>query len=375
MKLPRLFRLLFLLALLLSFYTQGSASTLQGKVVDVPDGERITVISANQPITIKLIGIAAPEKNQPFADVATQHLSQLVTGKFVVVQARRLEPDGTLLGQVMLNDVDLGAQMVRDGVAWYNKLEAGDLSEQDRAAYLRCEQAARSEARGIWQDAAPIEPWEFRRQQNARRSIEASPLTMLAKSSSTDGRSLLRDDLFSAASGNSPLANRRHGGSDTGWKTLAPRGSRFSVLVPANAYDAGSTFPTQNGKMADVNFCIGQRGKFSYVVFWGVGPIPDMLDDQVADDTAKGLVSGLELARNKYEGDVKFVVKRQRPVKLGPYVGWQYTIAGPQTVGVIRIFTRRRGQERELYVLGVLNGTESDPQVLEFLGSLTIDKY
>jgi endonuclease YncB( thermonuclease family) len=375
MKLPHLIRLLFLLALPLSFNTQGSASTLQGKVVEVLDGERITVISVNQPIKIKLMGIAAPEKNQPFADVATQHLSQLVAGKFVVVQAKRLEQDGALLGQVMLNNVDLGAQMVRDGVAWYNKLEAGDLSEQDRAAYLSCEQAARSEARGIWQDAAPIAPWEFRRQQTARRNIESSPLTMMARASSADGRSRLSNDLFYPTTGKDRLAGRRRAGADPGWKTLSPRGSRFSVLVPGNSYDAGSTFPTRNGKMADVNYSVGQRGKYSYVVFWGKGPTPELRDDQVADDTAKGLVSGLELARNKYESDVKFEVKRQHPVKLGPYAGWQYAISGPRTVGLIRVFTRQRGQERELYVLGVLNGTEDDPQVLEFLGSLTIDKY
>jgi hypothetical protein len=152
-------------------------------------------------------------------------------------------------------------------------------------------------------------------------------------------------------------------------------GSGFSVLVPGNAYDSGSTFPDKNGKMAEFNYCVGQRSTYSYLVAWAKGPTNDKLDDKIADDTAQGLVSGLEVGRNKYESDVKFDVKRQRPVKLGPYTGWQYTISGPKTVGLIRIFSRSRGQERELYVLGVLNGTENDPQVLEFLGSLTIGKY
>ena len=65
MKLPQLIRILFLLALPLSFNTQGSASTLQGKVVAVLDGERIMVINVNQPMQIRLLGIAAPAKNQP----------------------------------------------------------------------------------------------------------------------------------------------------------------------------------------------------------------------------------------------------------------------------------------------------------------------
>ena len=372
MKLPHLIRILFLLTLPLSLNTQGSASTLQGKVVAVLDGERITVIKMNQPMQIRLLGIAAPAKNQPYADVATQHLSQLVAGKFVVVQGTRLEQDGTLVGRVMLNDQDLGAQMVRDGVAWYNKLEGSDLSEQERTVYLSCEQAARSERRGIWQDTAPIAPWEFRRQETAIHNIESSPLTVMAKSS---GRTAATENLLESMPAKRPVAGRRRDGSDPGWKTLAPMGSGFSVLVPGNAYDSGSTFPDKNGKMAEFNYCVGQRSTYSYLVAWAKGPTNDKLDDKIADETAQGLVSGLEVGRNKYESDVKFDVKRQRPVKLGPYTGWQYTISGPKTVGLIRIFSRSRGQERELYVLGVLNGTENDPQVLEFLGSLTIGKY
>jgi len=372
MKLPHVTRILFLLALSLSFSTQGSASPLHGKVVDVLDGERITIISVVHPLKVRLMGIAAPAKGQPYSEVAAQHLSQLVSGKFVGARCTGLEPDGYLRCRVMLDEMDIGEQMVRDGVAWYNKSEASDLSEQERVAYSGSEQAARSEARGLWQDGTPTAPWDFRREQETRQKIAASPLTAWTKSTKS---SLSSDDLLRTRVVASSPARRRHNSLDPGWKTLAPRGSKFSVLVPGDAYDAGSTRPTPEGQIVEINYCSGQRGIFDYLVIWGKGPSIGKTDEQVADDTANGLMAGLESLRNKFASDVKYEAKRQHTVKLGTYAGWQYGITGPGTVGIIRVFARRRGPELELYVLAVLNGTESDSQVQEFLGSLTIDKY
>jgi endonuclease YncB( thermonuclease family) len=372
MKQPHLIRILFLLALPLSYATHGSASPLHGKVVDVLDGERITIISVVHPLKVKLLGIAAPVKGQPYSDVAAQHLSQLISGKFVGAHCAGLEADGYLRCRVMLDEMDVGEQMVRDGVAWYNKSEASDLSEQERIAYLGSEQAARREARGLWKDATPTAPWDFRREQETKQKIAASPLNEWTKSRNP---SLASDDLLRTGENGRSAHRRRNKSMDPGWKTLAPKGGKFSVLVPGDAYDASSTRPTPDGKVAEVNYCSGMRGIYDYLVLWGKGPINGRTDDVVIDDITNGLMASLENSRNKFSSDVKFEAKRDHSVKLGPYSGWQYNISGPNTVGLIRIFVRRHGDELEIYLLGVMNGTENDPQVLEFLGSLSIDKF
>ncbi len=372
MKLPHLIRILFLLALPLGYVTQGSASPLHGKVVGVVDGERITIISVVHPMRVKLLGVAVPANGQPYSDVAAQHLSQLISDKFVGAYCAGLEADGYLRCRVMLDEMDIGEQMVRDGVAWYNKSEASDLTEQERVAYLGSEQAARREARGIWKDTMPTAPWDFRREQETKKKLAASPLTEWTKSSKS---SLSSDDLLHARETGGSTSRRRNRSLDPGWKTLAPKGQKFSVLVPGDAYDAGSTRPTLEGKMAEVNYCSGQRGIYDYLVLWGKGPINDKTDDAIIEDITNGLMAGMENARNKFSSDVKFEAKRHHSVKLGPYAGWQYNISGPNTVGLIRIFIRHHNDELEIYLLGVLNGTENDPQVLEFLGSLSIDKY
>jgi micrococcal nuclease len=375
MKLQNLIRVLFLLALSLSFPTRGSASSLPGKVVEVLDGERIILLSLNRPMKIKLIGVAAPAAGQPYEDIARQHLSSLILDKFVVVRYTSLRSDGYLVGQVMLNDMDIGEQVIRDGTAWYDKSEGSNLAEQNRAEYLGCEQAARGEGRGLWQDPAPLSPWEFRRQEAAGRNMISSRQAVLSRSSHAGG-ALNSGDLFrSMTSGPAGARNRFSDGTDSGWKTLAPKGGKFSVLVPGDALDYGATVPTQNGKTADVNYCLGRRGRNSYLVIWAKGPSDGMSDEQVGDDTANGLAYDFDRSLKQAGSHLNFEVKRQRSLRMGNYSGWQYSISAPGMPGMLRVFSRRNGQEREVFVIGVMNAGDDDPQVQQFLNSFTIGKY
>jgi micrococcal nuclease len=61
-----------------------------GKVVKVADGDTITVLRDREQIKIRLAGIDAPEKAQPFRNVARQSMSDMLFGKEVrVVEQRR----------------------------------------------------------------------------------------------------------------------------------------------------------------------------------------------------------------------------------------------------------------------------------------------
>src|SRR2546428_3979502 len=174
-KVPHLIRIILLVALLLSVYTLCSASALEGQVAEVVDGGTITVISLKRPVKVKLIGIAALDPNQPYADVARQHLSDLILNKFVVVRYSRLQ-DGYLVGKVMLGDMDVAAQMIRDGVVWYDKPDESHLEDLERQLYDASEQAARNERRGLWHDESPMAPWEFRKARLA--SVNPTPVSL-----------------------------------------------------------------------------------------------------------------------------------------------------------------------------------------------------
>jgi micrococcal nuclease len=67
-------------ALLLSLNL--AAAEIIGKVIAVADGDTITVLApGNRPTKVRLAGIDAPERNQPFGQKSRQHLADMVFGK------------------------------------------------------------------------------------------------------------------------------------------------------------------------------------------------------------------------------------------------------------------------------------------------------
>ena len=196
----------FVLGLLLFLSTSVEASTLSGRVIEVNDGDVITVFNLNRPVRIKLLAVDAPEAGQAFGDVARNHLSELVHDKSVLVEYWGIAADGSLVGRVMLDKTDIGAQMIRDGAAWFDGGNQGRLSDADRDVYQQSEQAARSERRGLWQAQDPIAPWEFAKAQ-ARRSIptaSSSAVLPVTKAKATRPPSELTNLTLMGSSPSSP---------------------------------------------------------------------------------------------------------------------------------------------------------------------------
>ena len=74
-------------ALALCLALQAHADTLTGKVINVDDGDTITVLDdTNAQHKIRLTGIDAPEKRQAFGNVSKQRLADMVAGQSVAVE-------------------------------------------------------------------------------------------------------------------------------------------------------------------------------------------------------------------------------------------------------------------------------------------------
>ena len=160
MKNHRRWTLLAVLATSVLFFQQARASTLTGKVIEINDGDEITIFNMNRPVRIRLVGIDAPEKDQAFGEIAKQHLADLVFDKFVFVEYTGIGLHTDLIGRVLLNGADINAQMIRDGVAWYAP-QLSHLSDAQQEIYSKSEEAARNEKRGLWQSDGAVAPWEF----------------------------------------------------------------------------------------------------------------------------------------------------------------------------------------------------------------------
>ncbi len=149
------------------------ADTLTGRVVGIADGDTITVLDAErQQHKIRLKGIDAPEKAQPFGQRSKEKLSRLVFNKEVRVDWTKRDRYGRIVGKVWVQPadcpacpmtLDAGHAQITVGLAWWYRKYANEQPPQDRGQYEFSEQEARAKRVGLWGDPAPVPPWEWRR--------------------------------------------------------------------------------------------------------------------------------------------------------------------------------------------------------------------
>jgi len=135
-----------------------------GKVVGITDGDTITVLVNKESINVRLEGIDAPESRQSFGTKSKQALSEMVFGKAVTVKKIGEDRYGRTLGFVIVGELDANAKMIEDGWAWHFK----KYNDEERLAKLEVE--ARSAKRGLWTEATPLAPWEYRARQKLPRT-------------------------------------------------------------------------------------------------------------------------------------------------------------------------------------------------------------
>ena len=154
--------LLFLIA---TFTAQ--AETLHGKVVHIADGDTITILTeSKQQVKIRLAGIDTPEKAQPFGNKAKQAVAALTFQKQATVDVETTDRYGRTVGTVFVNDLNVNAEMIRQGLAWvYRKYT------NDKKLYA-LEAQAKQAKRGLWASDRSIEPWLWRK---GKRTVQHNP--------------------------------------------------------------------------------------------------------------------------------------------------------------------------------------------------------
>ena len=162
-----------LLVLALAIPLAVLADDFDGRVVGVSNGDTITVVdSALSRHQIKLIGVGAPESEQPFAQASRKHLSDLVFGKDVRVEWLKRDGYGHILGKVMVQPRgcpacrktrDAGLAQLETGHAWWYREYRREQSLEDQGRYEFAEFDARTRRIGLWRHADPVPPWEWRK--------------------------------------------------------------------------------------------------------------------------------------------------------------------------------------------------------------------
>ena len=140
--------------------------TYQGHVQRVTDGDTVVVrFDAGGARSVRLYGIDCPETSQPYGPAATRAAQNLVSGERVDVHVLDEDHYGRLVGRVQTEDCDLGRTLTAQGLAWHDHRHAGGAD-----LIARRERDARQHERGLWSQADPVPPWQWRNGSSQRRA-------------------------------------------------------------------------------------------------------------------------------------------------------------------------------------------------------------
>ena len=116
--------------------------TVEGKVTKIADGDTITVLdSDNEQHRVRIAGIDAPEKRQPFGKASKKRLRELVAGKGVRVEFEKYDHYGRIVGKVLVTPIDCsncdktldaGLSQITSGIAWWYRKYAHEQSPEDQ---------------------------------------------------------------------------------------------------------------------------------------------------------------------------------------------------------------------------------------------------
>lgn len=162
---PRVLRPFCATAFLLLHTISVDAATINGQVISIADGDTITILDATHgQHKVRLSGIDAPEKKQAFGQRSKQSLADLAFNQRVTVEWSKRDRYGRIVGKVLLpSGVDANLQQIKRGMAWHYKQDEREQPPEDRETYAAAEKDAREARVGLWQDAQPVPPWEFRK--------------------------------------------------------------------------------------------------------------------------------------------------------------------------------------------------------------------
>lgn len=153
----------------------ASADTLNGRVVEVIDGDTVRVETPGHgAVLVRLAWIDAPDRLQPHGEAARSALNALVGQRPV-----RLETVGDGRGPQWRatlwatppeipcrsddcpKTLDVGHALIQQGHAWHDRRRLG----QAMPAFSQYEQAefeAKLRRRGLWAEKNPQPPWDWR---------------------------------------------------------------------------------------------------------------------------------------------------------------------------------------------------------------------
>jgi endonuclease YncB( thermonuclease family) len=124
--------------------------TIEGTVSSVVDGDTFDMVlnDSKRTIRVRVFGIDAPERNEPFSSVAVRRARVLLLDKRVTVTGRDVDQYDRLVATVVSGGQDIGTTMLAAGLACHFTRFSTD------ASLAAAEAAAQRSGLGFWAPGA-----------------------------------------------------------------------------------------------------------------------------------------------------------------------------------------------------------------------------
>lgn len=159
----------------------GTSEPIKGNVARIIDGDTFFIRDGKSLLSVRLAGIDAPERGQPFASQAHDALKEFLGKKDLLIHKAGVDSkDKKVLVSVTSDGINVNSEMVKQGWAWCVESNAPD------AELTALEKEAQKAKRGVWADEAPVSPWAYRAQ---KKEEQAAAVPVQSKAPKTKSKS------------------------------------------------------------------------------------------------------------------------------------------------------------------------------------------
>ncbi len=152
-----------LVLMVLSFSVPAFAQEFTAHVIGVSEGDAITVKHERRMVRIRLRGVDCPDKGQPYFNEAKRFTTFMADGRDVLVRPLGKDGRGRTIADVILpGGKSLNQELLQEGLAWWDRKHSSDQTMKD------LQDVAEAGKRGLWSDAKPIPPWEWKNRKRRR---------------------------------------------------------------------------------------------------------------------------------------------------------------------------------------------------------------
>ncbi len=136
---------------------QAVQATGHFRAVRVIDGDTMRIVgSDNVELTLRLAGVDAPERDQPYGNTATGALEAIVRDEHLTLVDIGRDKYGRVLANCFIGNEWIELELVQQGFAWA-------YPEFAEAELVGAENKARAAGEGLWAADSPIPPWKWRK--------------------------------------------------------------------------------------------------------------------------------------------------------------------------------------------------------------------